>query len=122
MIIVLFTSLSAFGIYLLYKNTINSSTIKVTFEEIYSNVNRMDLIKLEYIDDFEIKNDVNTHVLVIEINNQKKFLDSVNKISKAIMLSNIKKLGSPVIIPVPEFNEALEIVIEKIKNYKNCLT
>ena len=119
--IVIFIALIILGIYLIYNSLKNKDTVIVNEKGVFSRTNGMNLIKWEYIENFEIKKALNAKVLVININDTDKLLNEMNKVSKQLMTSNIKKLGSPVIIPESEFDESLNIVKERIENYKNSL-
>ncbi len=109
------------GIYLIYSSLKNKDTVVVSEKGILSSVNGMSLIKWVHIRDFEIKKAVNVNVLVVNVSDTDKLLNEMNKVSKQLMRTNIKKLGSPVIIPESEFNNSLEEVKSKIENYKNSL-
>jgi hypothetical protein len=109
------------GLYLIYCSLKNKNTVFVSEKGILSSVNGMSLIKWEHIRDFEIKKAVNANVLVVNVSDTDKLLNEMNKVSKQLMSTNIKKLGSPVIIPESEFNNSLEEVKSKIENYKNSL-
>ena len=107
------------AIYQLFKAIINAPTVIINEDGINSKVNGMGLIRWDLIERFEIKKPAKTPMLVIIINDEKKLFEGINKLSTLIMKSNIKKLGSPVVIPESEFNEPLEIVIDKIEVFRN---
>lgn len=116
-----FLILLGFGIYLMIQNFGANDTVVVNQHGINSRVNAMGRIDWEHIEGFEIRKAVNTMVLVIKINDPEKLLSTKNKASKALMRSNIKRLGSPVVIPEPEFHEPLNVVKEKMENYRQGL-
>lgn len=120
-LIIIFVGFLGFGIYLIIKSFSTADTVVVNNKGISSNVNGMGLIDWKFIEDFEIKKAVNAMVLVVIINDTEKLLSTVNKVSQKLMKSNIKRLGSPVIIPQSEFHEPLQLVKEKIEKYKNSL-
>lgn len=120
-IIVIFTLFLIIGLYLIYKSILNQDTVIVDKKGITSITNGMGLVKWEYIVNLKITKAINSNVLVIEINNEEKLLAEMNNISKQLMKTNIKRLGSPVIIPESEFNTTLEDVIKRIEKYKNSL-
>ena len=119
--IVISTIFVILGLYFIYSSLRNKDTVIISEKGILSSVNGMSLIKWEHIKDFEIKNAVNAKVLVVNISDTNRLLNEMNKVSKQLMRTNIKKLGSPVIIPESEFNNSLEEVKNKIENYKNSL-
>lgn len=120
-IVIIFTGFLALGIYLITKSIQTSDTVIVNKVGISSKVNGMGLITWEFIESFEIKKAVNTTVLVINVNDSEKLLSTINKASQKLMKSNIKRLGSPVVIPQSEFHEPLEVSLSKIEKYKNNL-
>ncbi len=120
-IIIVFAGFLVLGLYLIYNSLKNKDTVIINEKGISSNTNKMGLIKWKYIEDFEIKNTVNTKVLVVKVNDLEKLLNEMTKVSKLLMKTNIKKLGSPVIIPESEFNEPLDNVKDRIEKYKNSL-
>lgn len=113
----LFTIFVFSGIVFLYVSTINSP-IEVNSEGIKNNTNGMGLIKWEFINGFEIKKGINGNFLVANIVNQEKLLREVNSVSRFLMKTNIKPLGSPVVISEETFNEPLESVLCKIKAFQ----
>lgn len=119
--IIVFAGLFILGFYLIYNSIKNKDTVIINEKGISSNTNGMGLIRWEYIEDFEIQNAVNAKIFVVKINDFEKLLFEMNKISRQLMKSNIKKLGSPVIIPASEFNESLNNVKMRIEKYRNSL-
>jgi hypothetical protein len=113
--------LSSLCLFFIIKGLLNRDTIVINSIGIYSKVNGMGLIKWSFIDGFEIKKIINSTGIIVKINDQEGLLDEMNFVSKILMKSNIKKLGSPVILPESEFNESLEIVIVKLIAYKKSL-
>jgi hypothetical protein len=92
----------------------NKPTVIIDSKGIHNNTNMMGLVKWQYIDDLEIKTVMYRQLLVIKLNNQEAFLKSKNIFSSTLMKTNIKTLGSPAVIGEFEFDEPLEIVLEKI--------
>ena len=90
-------------------------------EGIYSKVNGMGKIKWVFIDSFNISDTAKLSFLVAEINNIDEALQNKNTISKLLMKSNIKKLGSPIVFPSLLFQKPLEEVIEEINEFRNNL-
>ena len=108
----------AAGLYLIYRALKSKNTVTVSSEGIYSSVNGMGLIRWEHIKAFEIKNAFNARVLVVHVYDTGKLLDEMKMIPKHLMRTNIKTLGSAVIIPESEFELPLEEAKMKIENYK----
>jgi len=119
--VIISTALVILALFLIYNSLKNKNTVIVNKNGILSRTNGMSLIKWEYIESFEIRKAVNAVVLVVKVNDIDKLLSEMNKISKQLMKSNIKKLGSPVIIPESEFNDSLTNAKDKIEEYKNSL-
>lgn len=120
-IIILHVFLLGYGFYSLKRIISNAETVVVNEKGISSRVNKMGLVKWEYIKAFEIKDAINSKVLVVYINDHEKLLSEMNRVSKILMKTNIKRLGSPVIIPESEFNDSLYEVKKRIEEYKNSL-
>lgn len=93
---------------------LNKPTVIIDSKGILNNTNMMGLVKWEYIDDLEIKTVMYKQLLVIKLNNLEAFLKSKNIFSRTLMKTNINTLGSPAVIGEFEFDEPLEIVLEKI--------
>jgi hypothetical protein len=102
----------------LFKIITKSPTLVVNQEGITNNTNMMGLIKWDYIDRYEIKKIIGRRILVIHLNDPDAFLASKNLISRTLMKTNTKKLGSPAAIGEIELNEPLEDIIKKIKDLK----
>jgi hypothetical protein len=119
--IAMFLGLPGFALYVIYNSLLDNATVTVNQFGISSNTNLMGLVKWEYIVDFEIEKAVNSKVLVVNINDIESFLSEKNIISTQLMKSNIKRLGSPVIIPESEFNYSLDVVKREIEDYKNSI-
>jgi len=100
---------------------LNKPTVIIDANGIRNNTNMMGLVKWEYIDDLEIKTVMYRPLLVIKLNEQESFLKSKNLFSRTLMKTNINSLGSPVVIGASEFDEPLEIVLEKIIAFRNNL-
>lgn len=112
--------LIAQGAFFIIKGLLNSDTVIINTEGIYSNVNKMGLIKWSFIEGFEIKKLKNTSGIVVKINDQEGLLREMNPVSKVLMSSNIKRLGSPVILPESEMDKPLEIVLTELTAYKTA--
>lgn len=110
-----------FGIYLIVRSYSKKDTVIVNKEGIYTYVNGAGLIPWEFIEGFKIKKAVNNTCLVIKVNDVEKLLSTKNKVSQKLMKSNIKCLGSPVVIPYSEFYESLILVQDKLEEYRGSL-
>lgn len=108
------------GVYFIIKGVLNRDTVIINMEGIYSNVNKMGLIKWSYIEGFEIIKLKNTSGIAVKINDPEKLLNEMNAISKALMSSNIKILGIPVVLPEQEMDKPLEIVLAEFTSYKTA--
>ena len=108
------------GVYFIIKGVINRDTVIINTEGIYSNVNKMGLIKWSYIEGFEIIKLKNTSGIAVKINDPEKLLSEMNAISKALMSSNVKTLGIPVVLPEQEMDKPLEIVLAELTSYKTA--
>lgn len=117
----IFISLSIVACYMLYQTLKDKETVIINEKGIFSNVNNMGLIKWEHIKSFEIKKVFNQKLLIVNVLESEKLLNDKGSISKILMKSNIKKTGSPVVIPESEFNYPIDIVIIKLQDYKNRL-
>ena len=120
-VIIIFVGFLGLGISLIIKSIKVADTIIVNQDGISSKVNRMGLIKWEFIERFEIKKAVNTTVMVIHTKDTEKLLNTLSKSTQILMKSNIKRLGSPVVIPQSEFHEPLEVALSKIEKFKSSL-
>lgn len=104
---------------LLIDNIRNVSIVKVNQKGIFTRVNGIGLIKWEFIEDIEIKKLKNSMGIVFKIGQPEKLFKEKNFITVFLMKTNLKALGSPVIIPKEEFHVPLETALEKIENYRN---
>jgi len=111
----------ALGVYLLVKSYSTSATVILNEHGLTSRVNAMGLIEWKFIDGFELKNALNTSVIMVRINEPTKLLHGINRVSKKLMESNIHRLGSPVVIPADEFDESLDLVLEKMEQFRRNL-
>lgn len=109
------------GAYQFINSFKNKVTVVLNNEGIYSKVNGMGTIKWVFIDSFNISDTAKLSFLVAEINNIDEALQNKNTISKLLMKSNIKKLGSPIVFPSLLFQKPLEEVIEEINEFRNNL-
>lgn len=108
------------GVYFIIKGILKRDSVIINTEGIYSNVNKMGLIKWSYIEGFEIIKLKNTSGIAVKINDHEKLLSEMSAISKALMSSNIKTLGCPVVLPEQEMDKPLEIVLAELTSYKTA--
>ncbi|MBU2020562.1 MAG: hypothetical protein KJ941_13020 [Bacteroidetes bacterium] len=99
---------------------INRKTVQVNKNGITNNTNLMGLIEWKYIQNFEIKKIMGRELLVIHLTDINEVLQKKNFITRALMKSNLKKLGSPAVIGGMEFNVPLKEAIEKMDQLKNA--
>ncbi len=112
--------LMAQAIFFIIKGLLNRYTVIINNEGIYTNVNKMGIINWSFIEGFEIKKLKNISGIVVKINDNEGLLREMNPVSKALMSSNIKRLGSPVILPESEMDKPLEIVLAELNAYKTA--
>lgn len=120
-ILFVFLGLFIIEIYLIIKSVHTVDSIIVNINGISTRINGMGLIEWKYIEDFEIKNGINTMVLLVKINNTEKLLRAVSKESRKSMLKNIRKFGSPVVIPQTELHDSINHVKRRLLSYRNTL-
>lgn len=119
--LIIFIVFLVYGFYLLIKLLINADTVTVNTNGILSQVNGRGSIEWKFIEGLEISKAIHSKVLVVKVKDLDNLFKTVNKVSKKLMKTNIKRYGNPVVIPQSEFNEPLENVKERIENYKNRL-
>lgn len=78
----------------------------------------MGLIEWKYISHFELKKAMGRTFIVIHLNDVDAFLMTKRKVSRTLMKSNIKKLGSPAVISEFEFDKDLDLVVEELNGAK----
>lgn len=117
----LFTFFTLTGLFLIYKNVTNAPTVLVNETGLQTEVNKMGWIEWQWIEGFAIKQAVNSKVIVVAIHDQEALLNSKNKVTRALMASNIASLGSPVVLPEAAFNIPLEEVVEQLETYRKWM-
>ena len=115
--IINFCIIGIFGL-LLARTLMNKDTVIVDQFGIRSRVNGMGLVKWSFIEDFEIIKMRNSMGILFHINDHEALLNEMNPMSRGMMKTNIKKLGSPVIIPQQELHKLLEDVLLEWRDYK----
>lgn len=94
------------------KNTFGSKpTVLVDHEGIKTRVNSIGLVAWKHIKGFEKENGVNSEFIMVLIDNIDELLAEKSIVVAALMKSNVKKMGSPVVIPKQEFGKPLDEVL-----------
>lgn len=119
--LLIFFILTVISAYSLTSVVFNKPTVIVDEKGIRNNTNMMGLIKWSFIIDFEIKTIMKRELFVIKLNNKDGFLNEKNFFSKSLMKTNVNKLESPAVIGEFEFDAPLEVVLEKIKIFRESL-
>lgn len=110
------------SVFRLFSALNNITTILINEKGIQSRINGPNFVDWKYIDGFEINTGPNARFIAVLINDHEGLLNQMNSISKRLMSSNIKRLGSPILIPEAEVNKSLEEVITELESFKNSLT
>jgi hypothetical protein len=119
--VIIFSIFVIGGLMLLVRALKNKPKVSINKKGILNNTNGMGLIPWKYIEGFKITRIRNGQVLVILINDEDSLLKEMNPISRTLMKTNTRKLGSPVAIGSSEFNDDLNNVIIKLEDYKKGL-
>ncbi len=118
-IVLFFSIIFLIGVFQFVHSFINKPSLTIDEKGILSKANNAKYIEWKYIQGFMINNTNNRFVfLAVELNDDKRALKNKNSISKLLMKSNIKRLGSPVVFPSLLFQKPLAEVIEEIKTFK----
>jgi hypothetical protein len=97
-------------------------TLVVDEKGLHSAVNGMQLVEWKYIDHFFIKkNNRNQSFLVVKLNEEEAYLKTKNPMTRLLMRSNVRALGSSVVLPQAEFHKDLEEVKAEIEAYQQRL-
>jgi hypothetical protein len=116
-----FVILSVFGLLLIVRNLRSQKTLILNQQGIVCRTNAIGLVEWKFIDGVEIKKASQSRILAFNITNSEELLSQKNKAVALLMRSNIKPLGSPVVIAENEFNESLEEVVLKIEAFRETL-
>jgi hypothetical protein len=109
---------AVFGVLILIRVIRNKVMITVNKLGIKSEVNAMNIISWSYIEGFEIKSRPTGLAIIAKINDPEMLLNEKNSMSKFLMKSNIKKMGSPVVFPDSFFDKPLDVVLEELENFR----
>lgn len=104
--------------YIFYDTIRNSNSVIVNHLGIYSKINGMGLIEWKYIADLSKIKTNRGNFLKVKLHNNDKLLYSKNFIVSRLMQTNIKKFGTPVVIPENEFGKPISEIIREIELFK----
>lgn len=117
----IFAGVFAFALFTIIYSIEVTNGVIVNEKGISTTTNLMGRVKWEHIKRFEVKDALNAEVLVIKIKDEDKLFKEMNIISRVLMKTNIKSLGSPVVIPASEFDEPLHVVMDRMERYMSTL-
>jgi hypothetical protein len=116
-----FVVLGVFGLLLILRNLRSQKTLILNQQGIVCRTNAIGLVEWKFIDGVEIKKASQSRILAFNITNTEELLSQKNKAVALLMRSNIKPLGSPVVIAENEFDQSLDDVILKIEAFRKNL-
>jgi len=116
--VIFFVILIVFGLLLLLRNLRSTKTLILNEQGIICRTNAIGLVEWKFIEGLEIVKASQSKVLTFKINNSEELLNQKNKAVALLMRSNIKPLGSPVVIAENEFDRSLNDVIIKIEDLR----
>jgi hypothetical protein len=119
--VVIFVILSVFGLLLLVRNLRSKKTLILNEQGIICRTNAIGLVEWKYIEGVQISKASQSKMLVFNMKNTDEFLSKKNKVVSLLMRSNIKPLGSPVVIAENEFDQSLDEVVLKIEAFRKNL-
>lgn len=119
--VVFFVILIVFGLLLFLRNLRSKKTLLLNEQGIICRTNAIGLVEWKFIEGLEIVKASQSRILVFKITNTEDLLSQKNKAVALLMRSNIKPLGSPVVIAENEFNQSLEEVIIAIEAFRKNL-
>lgn len=119
--VIFFVILIAFGLLLFLRNLRSKKTLILNDKGIICRTNAIGLVEWKFIENLEIVKASQSRILVFKIANADELLSQKNKAVALIMRSNVKPLGSPVVIAENEFNQSLEEVIIAIETFRKNL-
>lgn len=103
------------------KSTFGSEpTVLVDHDGIKTRVNSIGLVAWKHIKGFEKEKGVNSEFIMVLIDDIDELLAEKGKVAGALMKSNVKKMGSPVVIPKQEFGKPLDEVLAELKEAKTA--
>jgi hypothetical protein len=119
--VVIFVILSVFGLLLLVRNLRSKKTLILNEQGIICRTNAIGMVEWKYIDGVQILKASQSNMLVFNMKNTEEFLSKKNKVVSLLLRSNIKPLGSPVVIAENEFDQSLDEVVLKIEAFRKNL-
>lgn len=119
--VIFFVILIVFGLLLFLRNLRSKKTLLLNEQGIICRTNAIGLVEWKYIEGVEIAKASQSRILVFKITNTEELLSQKNKAVGLLMRSNIKPLGSPVVIAENEFDQSLDDVILKIEAFRKNL-
>lgn len=119
--VVFFVILIVFGLLLFLRNLRSKKTLLLNEQGISCRTNAIGLVEWKFIEGLEIVKASQSRILVFKITNTEELLSQKNKAVALLMRSNIKPLGSPVVIAENEFDQPLEEVIIAIEAFRKNL-
>lgn len=119
--VIFFVILIVFGLLLFLRNMRSKKTLILNEQGIVCRTNAIGLVEWKFIEGLEIVKASQSRILVFKITNTEELLSQKNKAVGLLMRSNIKPLGSPVVIAENEFNQSLDDVILKIEAFRKNL-
>lgn len=119
--VIFFVILIVFGLLLFLRNLRSKKTLLLNEQGIVCRTNAIGLVEWKFIEGLEIVKASQSRILVFKITNTDELLSQKNKAVGLLMRSNIKPLGSPVVIAENEFDQSLDDVILKIEAFRKNL-
>lgn len=119
--VIFFVILIVFGLLLFLRNLRSKKTLLLNEQGIICRTNAIGLVEWKFIEGLEIVKASQSRILVFKITNTEELLSQKNKAVALLMRSNIKPLGSPVVIAENEFDQSLDDVILKIEAFRKNL-
>jgi hypothetical protein len=119
--VIFFVILIVFGLLLFLRNLRSKRTLILNDQGISCRTNAIGLVEWKFIEGLEIVKASQSRILVFKITNTEELLSHKNKAIALLMRSNIKPLGSPVVIAENEFDQSLEEVIIAIEAFRKNL-
>lgn len=119
--VIFFVILIVFGLLLFLRNLRSKRTLILNDQGISCRTNAIGLVEWKFIEGLEIVKASQSRILVFKIKNTEELLSQKNKAIALLMRSNIKPLGSPVVIAENEFDQSLEEVIIAIEAFRKNL-
>lgn len=116
--VIFFVILIVFGLLLFLRNMRSKKTLLLNEQGIICRTNAIGLVEWKFIEGLEIVKASQSRILVFKITNPEELLSQKNKAVALLMRSNIKPLGSPVVIAENEFNQSLDEVVLKIEDFR----